>query len=478
MTASRAGLQRLALGVLMPGFAGTAVPDWLRGPLQDGLGGVCLFGTNIAGQQSTRLLCAELREHSGRLAIGIDEEGGDVTRLHAAAGSPLPGNAVLGELDDESAACTVGEMVGAALAAVGINLDLAPVLDVASEPANPVIGTRSFGGSPQLVTRMGRGFVDGLHRKGVAACGKHFPGHGDTAVDSHVGLPVITASRELLLQRDVAPFMDLLGDLDAVMTAHILVPALGPDPASLAPWCYRMLREACFQGVAVTDALGMRAVSADDVGPAVVRALAAGADLCCLDSPLQRDEQTTFHQALDAVVGALSDGVLDPGTLELSAERTRALPVPAVGPPPDPERMAWLGLDLARRAVRSRGSVRLGPRAGFLDLRRRVNHAAGAQGRVLAEELSRHCDIIELGDLSALGWGDELGELPLVVQVREPLAEQEGRLLAQVLHARPDAVVVHCGLASAAPQVQNLVLAHGVARPNARAAAELLGGVR
>ncbi|GAA1389293.1 glycoside hydrolase family 3 N-terminal domain-containing protein [Luteococcus peritonei] len=464
-------MERLALGVLMPGFEGSRVPHWLRGPLADGLAAVCLFAPNVADRAAATALCCELRELSPGVVIGIDEEGGDVTRLHAATGSPLPGLGALGAVDDEEAARRAGRLLGADLAGCGITLDLTPVLDVASEPANPVIGSRSFGASPDQVARLGAALVSGLHEHGVAACGKHFPGHGDTTVDSHVGLPVIDAPRQVVLERDVAPFAALAGVLDAVMTGHLLVPALGEGPASLSSWCYALLRETGFEGVALTDALGMRAVSGADIGPAVVQALAAGADLCCLDAPMQRDGRTTFEQARRAVEAALADGFLDPAALEASGERNRALGrelVPVASQ--DEQVLQREGLELARRAVSARGDVRVGPRVAFLDLRARLNHAAGEQPPTLAEELAR---VREVEPLQA---GESLGELPLVLQVREPLLAPEGELLAQLLRARPDAVVVHCGQADAAPAVDRLVLAHDAGRAMARTAVELLCG--
>src|SRR6185503_12265660 len=154
----------------------------------------------------------------------IDEEGGDVTRLEAATGSSYPGNAALGVVDDVELSERVATSLGAELAAVGVNLDLAPVADVNTNPQNPVIGIRSFGSDADLVGRHVSAFVRGLQNAGVAACAKHFPGHGDTALDSHLALPVVEALDEHALK----PFRAAIeSGVRSIMTAHIVVRSLG-----------------------------------------------------------------------------------------------------------------------------------------------------------------------------------------------------------------------------------------------------------
>ena len=167
------------------------MPDWVRRRLADGLGGVVLYAWNVESREQLRALTAELRSEREDLVVAIDEEGGDVTRLEAATGSSYPGNAALGVVDDVELTERVAASLGAELADAGVNLDFAPVADVNTNPQNPVIGIRSFGSDAELVARHVAAFVRGLQRAGVAACAKHFPGHGDTSVDSHLALPLV-----------------------------------------------------------------------------------------------------------------------------------------------------------------------------------------------------------------------------------------------------------------------------------------------
>ena len=178
--------------VLQPGFTGLTPPDWVRRRLDSGeLGGVALYGRNIASRDQVAALTSAMYALNPDLLIATDEEGGDVTRLEAASGSSYPGNFALGEVDDTELTERVGRSIGFDLSSVGINLDYAPDADVNSNPDNPVIGVRSFGGDGELAARHTAAYVRGLQSAGVAACAKHFPGHGDTAADSHLGLPRI-----------------------------------------------------------------------------------------------------------------------------------------------------------------------------------------------------------------------------------------------------------------------------------------------
>jgi len=190
----------------------------------------------------------------------------------------------LGATDNPQAAYDAGLMIGKEAAAIGINMNYAPVLDVNSNPANPVINTRSFGGTPQLVGRMGVAFARGLNAAGVASCGKHFPGHGDTGFDSHTNLGTLTASRQRLDEIDLAPFREAISaGIDSIMSAHILVPALEPEglPATLSHRIMTgLLRgELGFTGVISSDALEMGAV-ANNFPPeqAIPMAINAGCD--------------------------------------------------------------------------------------------------------------------------------------------------------------------------------------------------------
>src|SRR5438552_3144995 len=200
------GLSGLANAVIRPGFVGVRPPDWLRRWLADGLGGVVLFARNIVDGRQVAALTAELRAERSDLIVAIDEEAGDVTRLYAHTGSPWPGNLALGEIDDLALTENVALQLGYELAACGITFDYAPDADVNSDQNNPVIGSRSFGAGPDLVARHTAAWVRGLQKAGVAACAKHFPGHGNTSVDSHLDLPVIKASRAELDLVELVPF--------------------------------------------------------------------------------------------------------------------------------------------------------------------------------------------------------------------------------------------------------------------------------
>ena len=250
-------------GCLLARFAGTQPPDWLRRWLDDGLGGVLLFATNITGPVQLRALTAALREHNPAVLIAADEEGGIVTRAEARTGSSYPGNAALGAAGDTGLTRKVAASIGAMLAEGGVNLDLAPVADIDSNPANPVIGVRSFGADPGLVAAHTAAFVEGVQSRLVAACAKHFPGHGRTDADSHVTLPEVGASLGDLRETDLVPFRAAAdAGVRSVMTAHVVFPAIDTVPATISRrFLAGLLREELgFDGVIVTDALEMAAI--------------------------------------------------------------------------------------------------------------------------------------------------------------------------------------------------------------------------
>ncbi|MFD1722068.1 beta-N-acetylhexosaminidase [Amnibacterium endophyticum] len=338
-----ADLRRLALGVLLPGFAGTALPASIEALLRDGLAGVALFGPNVVDVAQVRALTDAVRTASPSAVVAIDEEGGDVTRLHVPDGSPEPGNGVLGRLDDVDGTAASAHRIGLELAAAGVRLDLAPTVDVNTNPDNPVIGARSFGEDPSLVARHAAAWVRGLQSAGVAACAKHFPGHGDTAVDSHLGLPVVDRDLDALTATDLPPFVAAVeAGVAAVMTSHILLPALDPDaPATMSRRILTgLLREELgFDGVVVSDALDMAGASGTiGVPAAAVRALVAGADLLCLG----KHSEHHVEPAAAAIEAAVEEGALPLARLEDAVARVRALRVPAAadGPRPLPARLA------------------------------------------------------------------------------------------------------------------------------------------
>lgn len=311
---------------LQPGFVGTRVPAWLERAAAGGLVSVCLYGTNADPDEGLLPVCRALRRRMPGVLLATDEEGGDVTRLHYPGGSTAVGNGVLGRVDDVATTRAAAAAIGTELAAVGIRLDLAPSVDVNSSAGNPVIGVRSFGADPDLVARHGVAWVEGLQSTGVAACAKHFPGHGDTLVDSHDGLPRVTASLEVLRHRELEPFRAVVeAGVAAVMTSHIVVEALDPDrPATFSPIVIGVLRDdLAFDGVLVSDALDMAGASAETGVPeAAVRALAAGVDLLCLGSATGEDRYAAVHEA---VAEAVRSGRLPRTRVAEAAARVRAL---------------------------------------------------------------------------------------------------------------------------------------------------------
>lgn len=326
-------LHRDALTVLQPGFVGTEPPEWVRRHLAGGLGSVALFDRNVADLEQLAALTKALREENPDLLIAIDEESGDVTRLEAGSGSSWPGNFALGAIDDPALTRDVARELGRALAAAGVNYNWAPTADVNSNPRNPVIGVRSFGADPELCARHTAAWVEGLQSAGVAACSKHFPGHGDTAVDSHHGLPVIDVDLDVLRARDLIPFQAAIAaGTKAVMTAHIMIPALDPKlPATLSPLVLRDLLRAKpadgglgYEGLIVSDAIEMGAIADTfGMGDGTVLALAAGADAICVGGGLA-DEETVL-MLRDAIVAGVQSGKLAEERLADAAARVRAL---------------------------------------------------------------------------------------------------------------------------------------------------------
>jgi beta-N-acetylhexosaminidase len=323
------------LPTLLPGFAGTTLPAWLQARLRAGLGGVCLFATNIDSLAQLRDLTDAIYAENPRALIAIDEEGGDVTRLFAREGSPSPGNAVLGRLDDVATTAYAARQIGEQLRCTGVNVNFAPSVDINSNPDNPVIGVRSFGDRADQVARHGAAWVAALQSTGVAATAKHFPGHGDTAQDSHLALPVIDRSLADLQVRELIPFAAAIeAGAHLVMTSHILLPQLDADqPATMSrPILEGLLRaELGFPGVIVSDALDMAgAQSQGGLGETAARALTAGCDLLCLGTANTDTDIAAIERAAGLVpperVDAATDRVL---TL---AEHVVAKPDPDDGP--------------------------------------------------------------------------------------------------------------------------------------------------
>ncbi len=291
-----------------------------------GVTGVCLFGRNIQSEDQLRGLCESLRVVMGPDAlIGIDQEGGGVIRTRT---MPYPPSAMsLGAANDAEMARSVGAATARGLKSMGVNWNFAPVLDVNNNASNPVIGDRSFGQDPDLVARMGLAWSEGSKAEGVATCVKHFPGHGDTLVDSHYGLPSVDKSMDELMALELLPFRRAAeAGVPCVMTSHIVFPALDPDrPATLSkPILTGLLREQFgFDGVICTDAMDMQAISGRyGRGEAALMALEAGADLVMA---IAHGNGSAQDETLEVVAEALDSGRISKRDAQAKADRLTAL---------------------------------------------------------------------------------------------------------------------------------------------------------
>lgn len=489
-------LSRLAHSVLWPGFAGQEAPGWLLRALESGLGGAVYFADNIDATDRTqvRRLSASIHCANPNALIGVDEEGGIVTRLEAAGGSSVPGNAVLGRVDDVDITEGTAAWIGQLVAAAGIDMDIAPTVDVNSNPRNPVIGVRSFSADPTVVARHAAAYVRGIQDSGVAACAKHFPGHGDTVTDSHLELATSDISLDELRAVHLPPFASVIeAGVKAIMSAHIRIPALGNEPATINGLSLAIVRDLGFDGVLVTDALDMAAIRATvGTGPGAVAALKAGADLLCIGNPAtnpQRAGKSTdeleFREPLEAVYAALASGDLSLDRVEEAAARNSALAAWCRKQPvPSGSVDAFDGASLAGRAARTIGDVRLNGRDLLvIDSRTKRNIAVGeaADFFTLALREYRHTDRAALGGLDEVEATERAraamgGRSDVVLLVNQPQGSTlEAAVLDTVLAARPDTVVVYTGWPAAeAPAASRALLTYGASRTNAHAAARLL----
>ncbi len=294
------------------------------------VGGVVFMGRNVGPSEQTRAAIAELQARAKAqglppLFVAVDQEGGRVQRLGPPHYPPHPAARAIGDTGDPAQARAAAGRIGEGLRDLGFNWDFAPVLDVNNNPNNPVIGDRAYGDDPALVAAMGAQAVRGFQEDaGILACGKHFPGHGDTDTDSHHALPRIGHDRARLDAVELVPFRAALAaDLAAVMTSHILFPALDPAlPATLSPAILTgLLRgELGFDGLIITDDLEMKGV-ADGWGAAeaAVLAVQAGADilLCCHTWETQREIRQALIHAVQT--GRLSEARVDESLARIAA---------------------------------------------------------------------------------------------------------------------------------------------------------------
>jgi beta-N-acetylhexosaminidase len=317
-------LRKIAGQLIMIRFPGTvlgaATADFLQA---NSIRAVCLFRGNMTDSEQLAKLTADLRAVMGpESLIAIDQEGGAVVR---STWVPAPPAAMgLGAADDTDLAYRTGAAVARAVKALGFNWNFAPVLDLNNNPHNPVIAERSFGAEPKRAAELAMAWMAGSHAEGVACCVKHFPGHGDTNVDSHRDLPTVNKPVEELDRLELAPFRIASGAAPAMMTAHIVYPTLDPDnPATMSRRILTdLLRDEWkYKGIVITDGMDMHAIAGRyGVGNAAVRALTAGADMVMALGTTETQEET-----LNSIAAALAAGELTQEEIQIRLDRLAAL---------------------------------------------------------------------------------------------------------------------------------------------------------
>lgn len=476
-------LERLALGCLIVAFEGTTLPAWLRDRISVGLGGVILYARNLESPRQVSALTAALRAGRDDILVTTDEEGGDVTRLEAASGSSYPGNFALAQVNDLALTEAVAASIGHDLAEVGINLDFAPVADVNTNADNPIIGVRAFGDRPKLAAAHVVAFVKGLQSQGVAACAKHFPGHGDTSVDSHRQLPTSEQPPDELAA-GLIPFRAAIeAGVEGIMTAHLLVPAYDTLPATLSRRVlHDLLRgELGFEGLIVTDALDMRAISAT-LGreQASVQALAAGADSIILGGDVADD--ALVDRVAKAIVEAVRDGTLSRERLSDANARNRraASKYPADKPTRVARAGQEVGLEAARRALRIEGKIQTEKAPVVVELHPQPPSAAGAVPWGIGELISSRdpsARVIRFDgppvDLEQVRTAAAGRSLILVVRDLRRHAWAASAADA-IVAGHPGTIVVDMGLPRPVHGSAGYIATHGAGRVNAVAAVEAL----
>jgi beta-N-acetylhexosaminidase len=329
--------------LLIAGFNGTTPPKGLLSIIKKyQLGGVVLFKRNLANPLQIAKLCDGLQKTSPHVPLFtcIDHEGGRVNRLPKHF-TVLPSQATMGSCNSSQLSYAIGEIMANELKTVGINFNFSPVLDVYTNTASPVIGDRAFGKSAGLVSTMGLAVIAGLQDNGVMACGKHFPGHGDTSSDSHEELPVVNRTLEQLREVELRPFQHAMTNgLRALMTAHVKYPALDETyPATLSKKIItKLLRSSMrFDGLVLTDDLEMKAITQEyGLEDAAIKALQAGADMLLVCH--REDRQVAILEAIlkGVKTGQLSEKQLDTSLLRILSFKQRYMTLPK---PVDPKQI-------------------------------------------------------------------------------------------------------------------------------------------
>lgn len=315
--------------MILAGVQGTALDDQARRMIADQkVGGIILYANNVTTLDGTAKFVQSIKEanHSNPVPIlmGVDQEGGKVSRMPDEVES-IPSNGKVGKTKDEGLAEEMGTLLARQVKLAGFNLDFAPVLDVNSNPKNPVIGDRSFGSTAELVSRLGVAEMKGLRSEGIIPVVKHFPGHGDTSVDSHLELPVVNKTEQQLAKLEWIPFEAAIKEhAEAVMVAHILFPKLDPKyPASLSNVIIgeQLRGKFNYQGVVITDDLSMGAIAKNyKLDEAALASVRAGSDILLVAHSYE-SAKTIF----DTLIGAVKKGKLDESRIDESVYRILAL---------------------------------------------------------------------------------------------------------------------------------------------------------
>jgi beta-N-acetylhexosaminidase len=470
-------MKRFAAGVIVTGFDATSLDEAAIARLRrTPFAGFILFARNVESLAQVRELTDRLRAFDEPPPLlTIDQEGGRVTRVRDGV-EELPTMMALGATRDPGLALRAGEQLAFDLRRAGFTHDFAPVVDLALDPMNTVIGARAFGEAPQLVTEMAGAFLRGLQRGGVAGTLKHFPGHGDTAVDSHLDLPVIRADAATLRERDLVPFAELASEAASIMAAHVVADAFDVAlPASLSPRLLTgLLREEWrYDGVCFTDCLQMSAI-ARGIGTVdgVASAIAAGADCAIVSHDLELAEAAAEHLASEVEAGRIPHERLDEAFERvMRLRRSASPPLPLDAPSPHPR----IGREIARRAVtRIRGIAHADPTASIA-ISFSGTTTEGAQGTLeatvslasQAPALAEHIVPLDPSDVDVAAALDAVARSrrrPIVLMRRAHLVPAQARAVATILERFPDALVVSvrepydCALF---PQAQHLLATYG-----------------
>lgn len=475
-------VDRDAAGALIVGFNGTTAPEELRRAVAAGLGAVILFTRNVESAEQVAALTAALRAERPDLVIAIDHEGGEFSHLAPANPWPLASPRSLGELDDVDLTRASARDAAATLASLGIDLMLAPSVDVNSNPANPIISTRSFGTTAEVVSRHGVAFIEGVHEAGIAACPKHFPGHGDVTVDSHLALPRVDRSIDQVTAVELAPFKATIeAGADVIMSAHIIFSAYDDQPATLSRRILQgLLRdELGFTGVITTDALEMQAITAtQSIEDAAVASIQAGADLAMIAIGEADPRALTAR-----LVQAVGDGTLDAARLAEAAGRVRALATTLASRTRQPGLGGAPTREVAARTVTGQDFPGLGGSPYVVDLTQGLHPAWNPYFSGLPEVFAKvapgSAGVVLRGDDPAAlseAQGAAIGR-PLVVAVQDAvrtpwmraaleqlLASHEGEVFVLCTGIPEDRALVPAAVPTAVTYGRNLVVLEAAAQ--------------